>query len=535
MAAAEKGDEEHPQRPAASKPGLLKGRQHSTGSMTIKFNTAMGECDSDAQNRWDDPTLEFGLDARELLVSQSILHDVDVCSKSAPVSEVTTPDPEVHYLEAGINELSPVTTLPVTSQMNQGVTRLPVPPSSSHFAPDSQEIKVVASERSFISGIKERIQGMQDPLQAFTGKIEDFIVEKGIMDPRKSRKAVGESADVKSMINSRSNSKLSDLSKRRIANHASGEQSSTDNFKANNELFFGAVELQDLAMPKGETNQENDDSSKLTGKMDNFSKHRPASFDLSGDYYEVEDSDYADAPVFDEYSQIGVFPKSCSMDTINRQLASTMSKESPKKIKATLQKLIQPIAGRSHAPPVKPPTTNQDITVSLSGLLNNNPIDGEEGSVSADSDQFCDPQAELVSLSPKSLTPSSESAVGLPPEANIPVCGVLKQPADPHPRKMAYYPSKQKLFAVFVVVLAYMVMPLPAYVAGMISGAVIATAAIFAYLWWKSPPKAMEPFILPELSSLPPMEVPEMKESRNEDNEFKVSFLLSAVVPSFWM
>ena len=505
MATAERRDENDQQRSSGGKSGL-KGRQHSTGSIAIKLNKATSEGDWEANSQWDDASLEFGLDARELLVSQSILKDVDVCSKSAPTSEVTTPDPDVHLMEVCIEEPSPVTAMSTTNQLAAAQNLNQLPPSQ--VLADSQEIKVITAERSFISGIKERIQGMQDPLQAFTGKIEDFIVEKGIMDPRKSRKAVCESVDGKGMVTSKSNSRLSEMTE--VSQH-------------NNDSSPQFVELQDLSKQKAELNSEVNDTSKVVSKPDNFSRHRPASFDLSGDYYEVEDDDYADAPIFDDFSQVGVFPKSCSMDTINRQLALAAGKESPKKIKSTLQKLIQPIAGRSHSPASKSSAANHNMTVSLSGLLNNSPTDAEDGSVSTEGGQFCDPQGELVSSPSKSQIPCTESAPELPVEKVSTTCDVVKDPVHPHRRKMAFFSTRQKLFAILVAFIAYVVVPLPAYVAGMISGAAVATAALCAYLWWTSPPKTPEPFILPDLATLPPMEVPEMKESKNDDNQFKVS------------
>ncbi|XP_067671155.1 testis-expressed protein 2-like [Haliotis asinina] len=79
----------------------------------------------------------------------------------------------------------------------------------------------------------------------------------------------------------------------------------------------------------------------------------------------------------------------------------------------------------------------------------------------------------------------------------------------------------QKLVAVAVCVFAYLIMPLPSYVSGLMMGAMLASAGWALYLWYKQPPKQHEEFKLTPLEDLPPMYVPHMKDPVKDDGIYK--------------
>ncbi|XP_074647421.1 testis-expressed protein 2-like [Tubulanus polymorphus] len=69
----------------------------------------------------------------------------------------------------------------------------------------------------------------------------------------------------------------------------------------------------------------------------------------------------------------------------------------------------------------------------------------------------------------------------------------------------------------------YLIVPWPPYVAGMIVGAVVAATSIAFYLWLMKEPTPKEPFekFVPPLNELPALVVPEIKENRNSDANFR--------------
>ena len=82
---------------------------------------------------------------------------------------------------------------------------------------------------------------------------------------------------------------------------------------------------------------------------------------------------------------------------------------------------------------------------------------------------------------------------------------------------------RRNLLAYFVGLLAYVVIPLPSYLSGLIAGIVLTSATVYMYDWWTRPatPKAIPQ--LPDFKTLPPLQVPEMKESKNMEGKFKVN------------
>jgi hypothetical protein len=86
----------------------------------------------------------------------------------------------------------------------------------------------------------------------------------------------------------------------------------------------------------------------------------------------------------------------------------------------------------------------------------------------------------------------------------------------------SYHPSKHKLVPMGGVLLGIFFILVPACVRWMILGAVIATTVILGYLWLITPHKHIEPITVPDLASLPPLRVPEIRPSGNTDGQFTV-------------
>ena len=84
-------------------------------------------------------------------------------------------------------------------------------------------------------------------------------------------------------------------------------------------------------------------------------------------------------------------------------------------------------------------------------------------------------------------------------------------------------PPWHKIGAVVIALFAYMIVPLPSYLSGMCVGAALATLVFMVYNWLNIPPIPKPEFILPDISKLPPLQVPEMKDTRVDDGKFKVS------------
>ncbi|KAL8565093.1 hypothetical protein ACOMHN_005296 [Nucella lapillus] len=68
---------------------------------------------------------------------------------------------------------------------------------------------------------------------------------------------------------------------------------------------------------------------------------------------------------------------------------------------------------------------------------------------------------------------------------------------------------------------AYLIVPLPSFLSGLLAGCVLASLAWRAYSWIMQPPPVREPPKLTPVEDLPPMEIPEMKEPTLEDGTYK--------------
>lgn len=91
--------------------------------------------------------------------------------------------------------------------------------------------------------------------------------------------------------------------------------------------------------------------------------------------------------------------------------------------------------------------------------------------------------------------------------------------------KVPGFLKRQSVLAVVVLFSSLLLLPLPPFVSGLAVGSfVTAVAAALVYTCFLSPAKEKPAPVLRDLKSLPPLLVPEMKESRNTDGLFKVNF-----------
>ncbi|GFO02316.1 testis-expressed sequence 2 protein-like [Plakobranchus ocellatus] len=123
-------------------------------------------------------------------------------------------------------------------------------------------------------------------------------------------------------------------------------------------------------------------------------------------------------------------------------------------------------------------------------------VSGEaEKTVLASSQKASEPKKHPSSLNipvTNSSQPNNTSPLGI---------GILSL----DPRSLPY----QKLVAVAVALFAYLIVPLPSYLSGLIMGVLLSSVGWGVYMWLTEPPKQPEPFIIPPLEEAPP--VPEMK------------------------
>ena len=94
-----------------------------------------------------------------------------------------------------------------------------------------------------------------------------------------------------------------------------------------------------------------------------------------------------------------------------------------------------------------------------------------------------------------------------------------------HAGILSYHPSKHKLVPLGGALLGIFFILVPACVRWMILGAVLASAAILTYLWLNTRHTRQEPIIVPDLASLPPLRVPEIRPSGTGDAQLTVRYI----------
>ena len=99
-----------------------------------------------------------------------------------------------------------------------------------------------------------------------------------------------------------------------------------------------------------------------------------------------------------------------------------------------------------------------------------------------------------------------------------------KRPDSPRQKSMWSKLPFEKIIGAVVCFLAILVIPFPSFVSGLLVGVAVTFCVFKLQRFLTEPSRPKEPFELSDIETLPPMCVPEMRESKNEDGKFKVMF-----------
>ena len=149
-------------------------------------------------------------------------------------------------------------------------------------------------------------------------------------------------------------------------------------------------------------------------------------------------------------------------------------------------------------------------TVTMSSLLTNTKDDEEELLLADDEEEFFDPKEETIVKNLEEPTTEPKSTKQTESKEDSLSSNINKVPGS-------------RLVIIVSVVIACLFAPLPPYLAGLILGALVGGLAMMFYQWLTRPPQPKPELILEPLDKLPPLQVPEMRESSNDPGNFKVS------------
>lgn len=150
-------------------------------------------------------------------------------------------------------------------------------------------------------------------------------------------------------------------------------------------------------------------------------------------------------------------------------------------------------------------------------------------------------QIEAAAVSLSMLSDTQELAevdepapvpVDSPPVSEVKTSASNKNPANTNPKatsKVSDFSTipVQKFVVIVIVLFAYLIIPLPSYLSGMVIGAFMASAGWYFYLWFNKVPVAKEEFKMESLETLSPMILPEMRDIKGENFVYKVRFQFS--------
>ena len=142
--------------------------------------------------------------------------------------------------------------------------------------------------------------------------------------------------------------------------------------------------------------------------------------------------------------------------------------------------------------------------MTLSGLLNSDDNNLDDNQSNNDSESIFYDTRESPSI----------TGVKTPP----------KRPDSPRQESTWSKLPVQKIIAAVVCVLAILVIPLPSFISGLLAGVAVTFCIVKIQQFLAEPSPAKEPLEMSDIETLPPMRVPEMRESKNEDGKFKVKF-----------
>ena len=454
------------QRPATKlNLSKLKGKQQSTGSISIRFS-ASNLSDEDELDLTQEINSSRNEDPLTLEEKKGSYSPIIL---SAPVSEVTKP----------VIAFSP-------SNLNQKKIQSKSGPLEQHLLvksePDTQ-IQKEESERSILSGLKVKFQ---DPLNALMGRVEEMSNESSFaesIDRKLRHRSTSQESDYGNEVFKNSfpdknidfrndNHDCSELSASLLNGHSRNSSRSSD------------VLCEDTVFPILEPS--------VTSLA---AKERASSFEIVDNFYQQE---------LDGAPKVPVIPKSSSSFEISH------TSEADLQTSNSLSKGRHKLKNRQKSLPEK------SVSMSLSGILSNTTkeIDMEDALIE---EEFYDAKDGFIDVQSDSVKQSFGNEIMQTDENAGELTGLKKKL------------SRQKLFMATFALIAYVTIPLPVFLSGMMAGFVLAAVCIFVYQWLTVPPKLEQPLFLPDLDTLPTLEVPEMKESKNQDGKFKVSCIIMEI------
>ncbi len=356
-------------------------------------------------------------------------------------------------------------------------------PSSTNAAEDatpgssaaSNTTTPVAGEKSLLSGLKERFHDkLPEPINAFIEKIE--VRKDASPDDGRKKFQKSDSQDSESSAKMSQSNSLDRMSLRKSdsLDATRGMPSRTSSLKGS---------MQEIASKnrsrQGSTEKE---VTEVSGSDDDALIKTDSCMEVVEDYYNEEASADTKSSTF----SVG---KSASTEPL-------VSKQ-----KSSLRKLIsQKDRGQSPSREVK--------TMTLSGLLSSKSDDSIHSHTTTSKQSVSDekPDTEVF------YDVESEDTSKI--EKEIDKTGVVKE----HSRST----NVHKYLTTVVCFVAYALIPMSSFVSGIVVGAAMMYSVVLVYQWLYAPAKPKEPFVIPNLSALPPLVVPHMKESRNTDGKFQV-------------
>lgn len=403
------------------------------------------------------------------------LEDDSAKSKQRLQFEMMEPD-EVdrgHSLSAPVSEV----TTPVVE--DKAPASQPLSKSPSQAETLVKEELAPVPERSLLSGIRERLP---DQLTAFIEKKIEELSSDNSEEKREKKLQKMESLDEKKLKKSESfeyvKNKILEKRDSFIASRTGHSRNASIDSNASN----------------GETPTTSDKNDKSTSKSSN------SSFEI------VTQEDFFAAEPYEDFagglhtnSNGGSFKQTGSHENGKRSGLLNFMKSKEKQQQGGNGKAVGP--------------------VSLSGLLSVTDVD--EDAVEATEDEFYDPKDDTPSRTEDSTLyssleePSSEESKA----SNTQAKGTIG--------------FKHKAVAIIVAVVAYLITPMPVFLSGLLLGGALTWTLITLHSWLYRPPTPREPFLVPDLKTLPPLRVPVMKESKNEENRFTVSILALLIFTIF--
>ncbi len=347
----------------------------------------------------------------------------------------------------------------------------------------SNDTTPVSGEKSILSGLKERFQDkLPEPINAIIEKIE--VLKESSPDDVKRKMQKSESQDSESSL------KLAQSdSVERIAIRKSESMDSP------------------RGMPSGASplrSSMHEISSKNRSRQSSTEKELPAAADdpllKTDSCMEVVEDYYYNEEASDESLSTKFSTSSMGKSSSSEPLGT--------KPKSSLRKLI------SHKDRGSSPSRSSVRTsMTLSGLLSSKSDDSIHShtttpshtvtaSEKTEAEQFYDIESE------EKTGPERPDKLDLNQSKSVP--------------EETHSIDVYKFISVAVCVVACLIVPMPTFVSGLVFGACVTYTAMSLYHWMFAPPKPKEAFVVPDVTSLPPLVVPEMRESKNVDGKFQV-------------